>query len=421
MTGSDSGTVIHSEPERPAETAHLQTLVMAFPQPRALPLPASGEVVGRQWLVDAGIEDSEVSGKHLRFSRAGGVVRVEDVGSSNGTWVSGQQLPAGRKVPLDEGAILRIGKTLLVYRGRFRGELEPAEPIADLVGPFGLRDVRRAIDGLRNTDPSNVLIEGETGTGKELAARAVAAALERAEPYAAVNVAGVAAGVFESQLFGHAKGAFSDAREASRGLVLAHEGGTVFLDEIGELPLALQPKLLRLLENREVLPVGSERARQADVLLIAATNRALEQMVDAGEFRQDLWARLAMARIQLPPLRERSEDIFPIAQALAQRKGRQLGAATVEVEAMERLLLHEWRNNVRELAALIDSTAALDPKPGLRLWSIEEVLGPPPQGSPILTDETVRAALAASDGNESEAARRLGVTRGRLRRFLSKR
>ena len=119
-------------------------------------------------------------------------------------------------------------------------------------------------------------------------------------------------------------------------------------DVTGELPLALQPKLLRLLENREVLPVGSERARQADVLLIAATNRSLEQMVDAGTFRQDLWARLAVARVRLPPLRERIEDLFPIAQALAQRKGRELEPATVEVEAMERLRQsHDWIDAVR--------------------------------------------------------------------------
>jgi len=419
MAESSSGTVVHNEPERPAQDQRQRALIVAFPAPAALPLPASGETVGRDWLGAAQVPDDEVSGQHLRFSRAGGVVRIEDVGSRNGTWVGGHRLPAKQKVPLEEGAVVRLGRTLLVFREGFAGSLEPAPPVGELIGPYGLRNVAATLAGLRSTQPGNVLIEGETGTGKELAARAVAAALGRAEPYAAVNVAGVATGVFESQLFGHVKGAFSDAREGARGIVMAHEGGTVFLDEIGELPPGLQPKLLRLLENREVLPVGSERPRLADVLLVAATNRSLPAMVADGDFRRDLWARLAQATLVLRPLRERLEDLFPIAQELARRSGRQLVSAEVEVEAMERMLLHEWKSNVRELAAVLDAAASQDPKPGLRLWAVEEVLGPSQAaGPPVLTDETVTAALAACDGNETQAARRLGVTRGRLRRFL---
>src|SRR6185437_15841791 len=167
--------------------------------------------------------------------------------------------------------------------------------------------------------------------GKELVARAAASALGHATPYAAVNVAGVARGVFESQMFGHVAGAFSDARTAAPGIVVAHEGGTLFLDEIGELDMDLQAKLLRLLENREVLPVGAQRATRVDVLVVAATNRDLEEMVARGTFRRDLFARLAMARVRLPALRERCEDVFAVAGELARRAGGDLAAERVEV------------------------------------------------------------------------------------------
>src|SRR6185312_9661983 len=188
-----------------------------------------------------------------------------------------------------------------------------------LVGPYGLRAVAQPLEGLPRSRPGNVLVEGETGAGKELLARAAAAALGRASPFAAVNVAGLARGVFESQMFGHVAGAFSDARGASPGIVAAHEGGTLFLDEIGELDLDLQAKLLRLLENREVLPVGAQRPVRVDVLVVAATNRDLQVMVERGGFRRDLYARLAMARIHLPALRERREDLVAVAAELARR------------------------------------------------------------------------------------------------------
>src|SRR5262249_51994170 len=161
--------------------------------------------------------------------------------------------------PLDDGAVLRFGRTIFVVREQLLGSFEPAPPVGDLVGPFGLRGVAHAVASLAQSRPSNVLIEGETGVGKELTARAVAAALRREARFAAVNVAGLVAGVFESQMFGHVAGAFSGARASALGIVVAHDGGTVFLDEIGELDLDLQAKLLRLLANREVMPVGAER------------------------------------------------------------------------------------------------------------------------------------------------------------------
>ncbi|APR86202.1 Response regulator of zinc sigma-54-dependent two-component system [Minicystis rosea] len=406
----------HRSPAQPEGGRRRPALVCAFPKPLALALPDSGTVVGRAWLAERGLADTEVSGAHLRIDRAGGALRVADVGSRNGTWVNGARLAPRDLVPLEDGAVVRLGRTLFVFREELSGSFEPALPVGGLVGPFGLRGVAEPILGLGRSRPSNVLIEGETGVGKELVARAAAAALGRETPFAAVNAAGVARGVFESQMFGHVAGAFSDARSAAPGIVVAHDGGTLFLDEIGELDLDLQAKLLRLLENREVLPVGAQRPVKVNVLVVAATNRDLEEMVERGAFRRDLFARLAMARIHIPPLRDRGEDIFSVAAELARRAGGSLTADLVEVEAMERLLLESWPSNVRELDATLAATRRVDPERGLRLWALEEVLGASTAKKTALTQEMVEAALAAAGGNVTKAAEKLGVSRGKLLR-----
>jgi transcriptional regulator with AAA-type ATPase domain len=418
---ADATTAERRLPERPRNAERQPALVVAFPAPAALPLPPDGMPVGRRWLGDHGIIDREMSTGHLMFSRAGRVLKVADAGSRNGSWLDAEPLSSGEPKPLIDGSVLRVGRTVLVYRETFVGPFEPSEPLGGLVGPYGLRQVARAVEALTAPPPSTVLLEGETGTGKELLASHVARVLARDRPYAAVNVASVAQGVFESQLFGHVAGAYSGAGKASRGLVAAHDRGCLFLDEIGALPIELQPKLLRLLENREILPVGAERPVAVDVLLIAATNRNLDELVAEGTFRQDLAARLGITRIRLPALRDRAEDLFPILQALAQRAGRELSAYEAEPEAVERLLLEPWPDNVRGLLALLGRLRELDPRGGLRLWGLDQVLGPAANiPGARLTAERVKAAIEASGGNEREAARRLGVSRGKLRRFLGK-
>jgi MoxR-like ATPase len=411
----------HRGPAQPEGGRRRPALVCAFPRPVALPLPDSGTVVGRAWLADRGLADTEVSSGHLRIDRAGGALRVADAGSRNGTWVNGSRLAPRDLTPLDDGAVVRLGRTIFVFREELQGSFEPAPPVGGpmggLVGPYGLRPVALPLAGLHRSRPGNVLVEGETGVGKELVARAAAAALGRETPFAAVNAAGVARGVFESQMFGHVAGAFSDARSPAPGIVVAHDGGTLFLDEIGELDLELQAKLLRLLENREVLPVGSARPVQVNVLVVAATNRDLEEMVERGAFRRDLFARLAMARIHIPALRERCEDVFSVARELARRAGAALTAESVEVEAMERLLLEPWPSNVRELDAALAAVRRLDPEPGLRLWALEEVLGEGRGHKTALTEEMANAAIEAAGGNVTAAAEKLGVSRGKLLRF----
>jgi transcriptional regulator with PAS, ATPase and Fis domain len=364
------------------------------------------------------VVDAKASQKHLAFVRTGSTLAVEDLGSRNGTYVDGVRIAPRERVPIDDGAVLRVGQTLFVYREAFMGDDAPSAPLGELVGPFGLRAFADALRALRARPRCTVLVLGETGTGKELAAQLIAAGLGRTKPYGAVNVAAVPSGVFESQLFGYVAGAYSGSGKGSPGLFVAHDGGAVFLDEIGELTPDLQPKLLRFLENREVMPVGATRPTTADVLVIAATLRPLEALVREGRFRSDLVARFGVP-IELPALRDRVEDIFTLVRALAHRRNESYEATRVEVEAMERLLLHDWPRNVRELSSVLDAVAAHAPPPALPYWAVERVLGTLPVSSAApLTSEVVHRVLAQNGGNESAAARALGISRGKLRRFL---
>jgi hypothetical protein len=419
-----STTLNHLGPVPPAHAAADAVLIVVHPCEIVLPVPEVFAPVGRRWFAAHGVKDRELSSRHVQLSMRDGRPWLADAGSRNGTWVDGRRLAAGEPVPLRDGTVVRVGGVLFVYRERLYGPREAAAPLGEMVGPFGLRSVAAELAALERLAPRNVLIEGETGTGKELLARAVAARLGRSRPFAAVNMAALPASLFESQLFGHVAGAFSDARQPAKGIVAAHDGGTVFLDELGELPVDLQPKLLRLLETRELLPVGAERPTAVDVLFVAATNRELAALVERGAFRRDLFARLALARLSLPPLRDRREDVPAIARALAPGLGVTL--ADPEIEAVERLMLDDWPENVRGLMAALSRVAALDPEPGLRLWAIDKALGgtrsagAQAASGPDVGEAEVRAALHANGGNESEAARTLGISRGKLRRLLQK-
>jgi transcriptional regulator with GAF, ATPase, and Fis domain len=412
---TDATTEEHRPPSAGEIAAGRPLLLSAFPSQVAVPIPASGEVIGRARLAELGLPDTEISGRHVRFSRSGGRHHVEDAGSRNGTWIGGVRLGTGERVALDDGAVLRLGRTLFVFREAFTGPGTPGTPIGGLVGPWGLDDVRARLRDLAARPELNVLLQGETGSGKELLARAAVEAIQReSKPFATINVAGVPAGVFESQLFGWVKGAYSGSGEGSRGLLREHEGGAVFLDEIGELPLDLQPKMLRLLENREIQPVGG-KSRRVDVALVAATNRPLEEMVEQGTFRRDLLARF-VARLELPALRDRPEDVFAILVELRRRRRAPLDPRAVEVEAVERLMLERWPANVRDLDRF---AATADPASTLTRQAVERVLGPPAAGSAApLTRERLAQTLADAGGNQSEARRRLGISWGTMRRRL---
>ncbi len=280
---------------------------------------------------------------------------------------------------------------------------------------------------------ANVLITGESGTGKELIARALHAhSPRRAQPFVAVNCAAIPDALLEADLFGYKRGAFTDARADRPGLFVEASGGTIFLDEIAELPLPLQPKLLRVLQEREVRPLGATRPERVDVRLIAATNCDIEARLREGAFREDLYYRLNVIQVQIPPLRGRPEDILPLGEhflaRFAERTGKALRAFT---EAAKKVLLgYGWPGNVRELENVVERAVALcegevigveDLPPALRERRNQDRLAAAvAQGLTLeeIEREYIERVLDAEGGNKTRAAQRLGLDRKTLYRKL---
>jgi DNA-binding NtrC family response regulator len=335
--------------------------------------------------------------------------------------------------PFDREELLARIRTHLSLRRQVEARPAAAAREASMVGESpALARVRQQIAQVGPTD-SSVLLLGETGTGKELVARAIHAASSRsARPLVSVNCAALPRELVESELFGHEKGAFTGAAAQRRGRFELAEGGTLFLDEVGELPSEAQAKLLRALQEREFERVGGTRTIRADARLIAATNRDLQSRVSAGSFRADLYYRLNVFPIELPPLRERREDIPPLVQHLAERAARRLGR---ELEAVapsfiERAKAHDWPGNVRELENVIER--ALIMSGGALLDGSDLFSAPPKNVAATSADGTlesmerayiVRVLEAAGWQVEGErgAARVLGLNpstlRGRMRKL----
>ena len=276
----------------------------------------------------------------------------------------------------------------------------------------------------------SVLIGGETGTGKELLARALHYGSPRAgSPFVEVNCAAIPANLLESELFGHEPGAFTGAVAAKPGLFEIAHGGTLFLDEIGSLPLELQPKLLRALETRSIRRVGGQQPRQVDVRVVAASHVDLGQAVRRGEFREDLYYRLNVVQLVLPPLRDREGDVEVLARTFVERIASAYGLPVPDLggDARAALRAHRWPGNVRELRNVLERAVVLSPPGTLRLGPLEELrAGRQPETGvlpfPAPLAEIVRTAaqsmLDLTGGNKSEAARRLGISRPRLQRLL---
>jgi DNA-binding NtrC family response regulator len=284
-------------------------------------------------------EDGQVSRVHATITRTPDSLSIAD-SSTNGTFVNGRRVTES---PLRDGDIVRIGDSLVLVRWT-TADAERVPEDHGLVGDApAMHELRKTIQLVGPTD-AIVLVTGESGTGKELVARAMHRAGRPKGPFVAVNCSAIPETLAESQLFGHIAGAFTGARSDHPGFFRAATGGVIFLDEIGELPLGLQAKLLRALEERAVMPVGSVHSAPFDARIVAATNRALTGEVFAGRFRGDLLARLAEIEIPLPPLRSRVEDVLPIAiGALGE------GAPPMSADLAEALLLYAWPYNVREL------------------------------------------------------------------------
>jgi two-component system response regulator AtoC len=276
--------------------------------------------------------------------------------------------------------------------------------------------------------PVTVLVVGESGSGKEAVARAVHTLSSRSQgPFVSVNVPAIPAGLLESELFGHARGAFTGAERDRRGLLDEASGGTIFFDEIGDLNSALQAKLLRALQEREIRRVGENRGRAVDLRVVSATSRDLSKEVEAGRFREDLYYRLHVALIALPPLRERGRDALLLARHFLDRFAREFGRGPLRFtpEAQAALLAHRWPGNVRELQNAVCQAAALA-EPGGALSadllppSIRRAIPPPAAAGDYRSRvaahrrRLVREALERSGGNRSRAARELGLSRQAL-------
>jgi len=271
--------------------------------------------------------------------------------------------------------------------------------------------------------PSTVLIEGETGSGKELIARALHGLSKRGGPFVAINCGSIAPELFESELFGHVKGAFTGALQARDGLFLHADGGTLFLDEVAELPLPMQTKLLRVLEERQIRPVGSEREVPINVRMVTATNRDLNAMCAAGEFRLDLYYRLNVLPIQVPPLRSRRDDIPLLVEHFFSVLSAETRLIPVELRHSDWQQLHDyhWPGNVRELKNVVERTLLLGRLPRDSFATPDELAentsGYPSSWSLERVERAhMETVLASVKNNKSAAARQLGVSRKTLER-----
>ena len=297
----------------------------------------------------------------------------------------------------------------------------------------GMREIIERAERVAKTK-STVLITGETGTGKELVARAIHnRSAQRDQPLIKVNCAAIPETLLESELFGHTRGAFTGATTAKKGKFALADGGTIFLDEIGTMSQTLQAKLLRVLQEREFEPLGSERTEKIDVRVIAATNRDLRQMVAEGRFQEDLFYRLNVIPIELPALRERRDDIPALVEHFvrkhAQRTGRRIdGIADGVVQALQQ---YEWPGNVRELENTIERAVVLTPGTTITAQSVSVISAAPTQSSGLpslrlrqniewVEKETIRRALESSKGVKKDAAELMGISQRALSYYLAK-
>jgi two-component system, NtrC family, response regulator AtoC len=383
-------------------------------------------VLGRGAECDIVLDDPAVSRRHVAVILSG-IPHLEDLGSRNGTVLFGRTLHEGDRSPLPIGTAFSVGEATVVLVRRTDEKVRAAEPV--LCDPIMLA-LYSELDVIGRSSLS-VLILGETGTGKEVFAESVHARSPRAARlFLPVNCAALSGSLLESELFGHERGAFTGALQAKLGLFEAANGGTIFLDEIGELALSTQAKLLRVLETGEVTRLGSVKPRRVDVRFIAATNRALEEEVESGLFRRDLLYRLNGFTVRLPPLRDRPLDVIPLAELFLERAARQMDCMPPRLseDARAALLAHSWPGNVRELRNAVERSVSVSRGAAMisaRDLALTPTLSSPrrPTPTPVqsprvygprLTKQDVLEALGRTSHNQKEAAKLLGVSRRTL-------
>jgi transcriptional regulator with GAF, ATPase, and Fis domain len=424
-------------------------------------------VVGRDPANRLTIPDRLISRRHCAVTLVNGRYQLRDLGSSNGTFVNG--IPVQERT-LEHGDRIRLGDSVLMFlttdatvrplpapsafedRTTRVGDVRPdtggrpspdsageilAEVLAvrvalqahDMVGDSpAMRLVHERIRKLAPADCA-VLISGETGTGKELAARAIHQNSRRARrPFVAINCAALTESLLESELFGHEKGAFTGAHLLKKGKFELADGGSIFLDEVGELAAPLQSKLLRALQHHEFERVGGTRTVHVDVRVIAATNRDLAAEVSTGRFRQDLWYRLNVVNLKMPPLRERRADIPSLAAHFAAKYGRGR-LMELSPDALQALMTHDWPGNVRELENAIERAVVLGSSDRITGEDLSDLLAdstgdadtagaPFHDGVREMKRRLILDAIDRSGGNYAAAARLLGLNPTYLHRLL---
>jgi transcriptional regulator of acetoin/glycerol metabolism len=412
----------------------LGPLVLAWLFPKTdgpvLPLsePRGAEAsIGRDDDCAAVLSGSDVSRRHALVRVEGPHPVLVDLQSRNGTWVNGRRIDS---VVLAPGDVVRVGGWIGVV-GQEPGPFGALAP-----GVFGGQRLREALAPIERAAASDlpIVLEGETGTGKEVMARAIHAWSGRSGPFVAVNCAALPAALAEGELFGYRRGAFTGADQASPGHFRSAQGGTLLLDEVCDLPLPLQAKLLRVLEEREVQPLGEVKPSKIDVRVLAAAQSSLSEAAQRGQFRSDLLARLDGLTQVLPPLRERRAEIpYLFTRLLVQGSGSR--PPEVEARLVERLCLYDWPFNVRELSLLVKRLLVLHGAEGpLKAKHLPPRLRDDAAASPAVT--TARAAFAAdaeleppdlpslvdalraSNGNVARAASALGISRQRAYRMM---
>jgi DNA-binding NtrC family response regulator len=388
-------------------------------------------VVGRSRTADLILNHSSVSGVHFELRIGSHGIELRDLQSRNGVRV-------GRMVVfhaiIGPGAVISAGDCEVQIAGI--GDVDvPVSAEGRLGAMLGtsatMRELFAQIRRLAKT-PLDALVVGETGTGKELVSRALHSLSSRADrPFVTLDCTTLSRSLVEAALFGYRRGAFTDADHDSPGFVENATGGTLFIDEIGELPLDLQVKLLRVLDRREVVRLGETHPRTVDIKVIAATNRDLEKMVSEGQFREDLFFRLSRARLELPPLRERGDDTIELARHFANEVGHEKGVALAFSVAAERLLRnHTWKGNVRELRDVVRVAAHFADREEIGAGDImlgsnaatqqmSRLLEMPYRQAHMEFDRTyLNNALRITKGSMAACARMLRMSRTTLRRRL---